>query len=248
VPNAQHVPAALEAIILKCLSKRQDQRYQNMDEVVADLDRLEAGEVPDAMSDLENRTEEFSVPDDYFQSSATSLDSAPVVTQRRHNWLMYTGVAGLLAAVAIVSAIVAQSARTDSSSRRRAKTVGTVDQQPSLPAPSSPKPNEPTVRPAAETTVRQVVLATEPLDALVYLDGKNIGSSPVVVDVVEGQQAKLEIRRSGYKTKEVSVDGTEGRLSVRLEKTGAVRPPPRATGSKSKGAAPTDLGDPWAKR
>jgi serine/threonine-protein kinase len=253
VPSAQHIPPALEAIVLKCLSKRQDQRYQNMDEIVADLDRLEAGEIPEAVSDLESRTEEFSIPEDYFQNAANSLVSAPVVVvQRRHHWLMYTGVASLLAAVAIVSAIVAQNAQNDTTSHQRTnRSRAELATNPlSSSSSTSPQPNSsaPTVPTATETTVRQVVLATEPLDAVVYLDGKSIGSSPVVVDVVEGQQAKLEIRRSGYKTKEVSVDGSEGRLSVRLEKSGVGRYPPRAPSGKPKGSRPTDLGDPWAKR
>jgi serine/threonine-protein kinase len=251
VPTAEHVPPAFEAIVLKCLSKRQDQRYQNMDEIVADLDRLEAGEIPSAVSDLKNRTDEFAVPNDYFENGALSLGSAPVVVApRKHAWLMYIGVSSLLAAVAIVSAIVAQNFQVDETRDARKTRTKTELSAEALPEPEAlPRENAQVERPATETTVRQVVLATEPLDALVYLDGKNIGSSPVVVDVVEGQQAKLEIRRSGYKNKEVTVDGSEGRLSVRLEKAGGMRPLPRGpSGAKPKKSSATDIGDPWAKR
>jgi hypothetical protein len=214
------------------------------------LDRLEAGEVPEAVSDLKNRTDEFSIPEDYFESGATSLGSSPrVVVQRKHAWLVYTGVAGLLAAVAILSAIVAQNVQGgEAGSVRKSKAKPELSAESATINDTSAASNRPPERSIEETTVRQVVLATEPLDALVYLDGKNIGSSPVVVDVVDGQKAKLEIRRSGYRSKEVTIDGTEGRLSVRLEKAGSVRSAPRATGGKPKGATPTDLGDPWAKR
>jgi serine/threonine-protein kinase len=251
VPAAEHVPPTLEAIILKCMSKRQDQRYQSVDELIADLDRLQAGELPEAVIDLENRTEEFAVPDDYFQLSATSLDSNPAVrVTPRHNWPLYAGVTALLAAVAIVSAIVSQNVRATSTSEQHRKNQSRAtasEQRSNLPLETaSTKSLETAIDATTETTVRQVVLATEPLDAIVYLDGKSIGSSPVVVDVVEGERAKLEIRRSGYKTKEVTVDGTEGRLSVRLEKLGPTRAAPRTT-NKTKGPS-NDLGDPWAKR
>ena len=40
VPPPQEVPPGLEAIVLKCLSKRPEQRYSSMEEVLADLDKL----------------------------------------------------------------------------------------------------------------------------------------------------------------------------------------------------------------
>jgi len=42
------VPAALEAVVLRCLEKKPDNRYQSIAEFVADLDRYEAGQKPDA--------------------------------------------------------------------------------------------------------------------------------------------------------------------------------------------------------
>lgn len=252
LPNADDVPRGLEAIILKCLSKRQDQRYQSMDELVDDLDRFSAGEVPAAVSDLAQRTEEFSIPDDYFQMSAAPGDPALATTaSRRHNWLLYVGVAGVLAAVGIIAALIAQASVSNGSqvAQRKAKAVATVGAA----APSSfSAATDVESSPADDTTtVHQVVLATEPLDALVYLEGKNIGSSPVVVDVVEGQTARLEIRHPRYKSREVTVNGSEGRLSVKLDRIGTPRTNRSATSSKQKPNAKigrTGLVDPWAKR
>jgi hypothetical protein len=64
---------------------------------------------------------------------------------------------------------------------------------------------------------RQVALAVEPLDAHVYRDGKDLGTSPVVLDVQEGQPIAVEIRREGFKPRTVKLDGTSAKASVKLE-------------------------------
>ncbi|HEX5034589.1 MAG TPA: serine/threonine-protein kinase, partial [bacterium] len=46
------IPEGLEAIILKCLQKDPDHRYQSMDEVIADLDLLQKNLAPQAINDL----------------------------------------------------------------------------------------------------------------------------------------------------------------------------------------------------
>ena len=45
VPDVQ-VPPGLDAIVLKCLSKKPALRYASMEELVADLERLEQGGCP----------------------------------------------------------------------------------------------------------------------------------------------------------------------------------------------------------
>jgi eukaryotic-like serine/threonine-protein kinase len=256
VPNAHAVPPGLEAIILKCLSKRPDQRYQSMDELIDDIDRLVAGEVPEAVNDLEQRPEEFSIPDDYFQMGAVpGVAAAPASASRRHHWSLYIGVAGVLAAVGIVAAILAEGSLGDRPRTAPRPTKAPVALASALPPTESSAPTPATSASAAAsaddmTILHQVVLATEPIDAEVFLDGKNIGSSPVLVDVVDGQTARLEIRRSGYKSREVTVNGSEGRLSVKLEHSLGAKPPHANTtrAKRSVGASPTDLGDPWAPR
>ncbi|MEQ8454573.1 MAG: serine/threonine-protein kinase [Sandaracinaceae bacterium] len=56
LPPPVDVPPGLEAVILKCLAKSTDQRYQSMAEVKADLEAWEAGQTPGAVMDAVSRS------------------------------------------------------------------------------------------------------------------------------------------------------------------------------------------------
>src|SRR3954469_2013420 len=113
VPMPQDVPPGLEAIILKCLSKRAEHRYQSMHELILEFDRLAAGAVPDAVPEMMSRSGGFNVPVDYFKKGQMP---APVPATPSHapggrgsRWPLYGGIAGVLAAIAIVVGIFAKS-------------------------------------------------------------------------------------------------------------------------------------------
>jgi serine/threonine-protein kinase len=55
LPPPVDVPPGLEAVILKCLAKSADARYQSMGELRTDLERLEAGTTPQAVVDAVDR-------------------------------------------------------------------------------------------------------------------------------------------------------------------------------------------------
>jgi serine/threonine-protein kinase len=257
VPQPQDVPPGLEAIVLKCLSKRPEQRYQSMDEVVQDLDKLRDGMVPDAVSEMMARSGGFNVPADYFKPVAGKMPAPVPATpagapRTRSRWPVYAGVAGVLAAVSIVVAIFAKSSASTASPTARAL---------------QPAPPDPAQALAAEqTAAKQVVLAVEPLDAQIYRGDTPVGASPVVIDVEEGTTIALRIEREGYQTMEVTLDAQEPRRSIKLERvrtaekspapTPAVRPRarPRPVEKKPEPAPPkrgTNLGggelvNPWA--
>ncbi len=67
---APECPPSLEAVILKCLSKKPEGRYQSMEDLGADLERIKNGGVPHAVGEMMARSGGFNVPHDYFKQPA----------------------------------------------------------------------------------------------------------------------------------------------------------------------------------
>src|ERR1700722_2619003 len=66
---APEIPASLDAIIQKCLTKKMEGRYGSMAELLQDLEKLERGEVPGALAEMMARSGGFNIPADYFRVS-----------------------------------------------------------------------------------------------------------------------------------------------------------------------------------
>jgi eukaryotic-like serine/threonine-protein kinase len=221
VPQPQEVPPGLEAIVLKCLSKRPEQRYQSMEELIADFDKLDHGVIPDAVPEMMQRSGGFNVPADYFKSGGPGQMPAPVpatpepAPRAASRWPLWAGVAGVLTAVGIVVAIFARSAPTPAAPEPTAAEppAATTEAPAVTPTPAAPK-------------LTQVVLAVQPLDAHVFDGDEDLGTSPVVLQVAPESPRTLEIRREGYVTQSIEIDATQPKRSIKLEeqKTAAVRP------------------------
>ncbi|MEI9941204.1 MAG: serine/threonine-protein kinase [Pseudomonadota bacterium] len=243
VPVPQDVPPGLEAIILKCLSKRPEHRYQSMQELILEFDKMSAGGVPDAVPEMMSRSGGFNVPVDYFMKGqmpqpVPAMPSQPAGA-RGSRWPLYAGVAGVLAAIGIVVGIFAKS--QSSSALQAPQTTLTAEGTPSkfvdpnaTAAPAVAAPTSPAV------AAKQVLLAAVPIDAHVFRNTEDLGQSPVMVAVEDGQSVELEIRRDGYKTDKITLDGSKTREVVKLDKlarTGAVYRPPAS--KKPDSSAPT---------
>ena len=85
---------------------------------------------------------------------------------------------------------------------------------------------------AASKPPKQVVVAVDPSDAEVFAGDRSLGTSPLAVEVKEGESLELTIKREGFLPQTVTVDSTMGKRVVKLERA-------RTTAGRVPGPLPT---------
>ena len=222
-----------------------------MDELVGDLEKLEGGILPGAVHELMGRS--------------SSFDATPGSTTGSMPHPAPASPAGARAAGRCSSSSGAwvRSWRSWSPSSWPAgpgARARTHDRRPRRPrrtlAPASPPGTAPATATATATSVAaaptatasaaatvEVLLSVKPADATVTRDDQDLGSSPVALHLGTGESASLTVSRKGYKTKTVTVDGSEPKVTVTLE--------PSFTGGPAAakpGGGIDDVGDPFANK
>jgi serine/threonine-protein kinase len=250
VPAPQEIPPGLDAVVLKCLSKKSEQRYASMDALVLDLERLEKGQLPEAVNEMMGRSGGFNVPADYFRSSKMPppMPGEPAKSRSpRSKWPLVAGAAGVLTAVVLVVAILAKGSTTKAdpapTTSVQAVTPDTVT------APPHPTTEAPTSTVAAPNK-KAIAIAAIPSDAKISLDGKEL-KSPVVLELAPTDTVTISVTRAGYVAQNVSVSGTDDNHNIVLAPVGGgptPKPPTSATTHPTV-TQPTGMGlgpDPFA--
>jgi hypothetical protein len=245
---APDCPPGLEAIVLKCLTKRPEGRYATMRELSADLELAGRGEIPGAVSELMARSGGFNVPHDFFAKSTGSgagmLPATPATS--RTPWPRYVWIAGALTAVALVTLIVMQGAALDASTGTQPEVTATAAPI----VPPAPPPSATVVAPAAPRLI-PVALAATPESAVAIRDGKTL-KLPALIEVEAGKPVTLEVKANGYEPETITIDGKEATRLVKLSpgKGAPSTRPPTPTGkppgaATSKPGGGSEIVDPW---
>jgi serine/threonine protein kinase len=248
-----NVPPGLDAIVMKCLTKKPEGRYATMEELVADLEKLEKGLLPDAVQEMMARSGGFNVPADYFRSTAMPAPvpgSPPPGVRKR--WPLYAVIGAVGTIVGIVGIVLIAKIASSPAKTPPPSTAA----QTSVTVPAAP-PTAPTASTASaastqpQPTQHEVLVGVIPNDATITRDGKEICPDlPCKVLVAEGEKASLAITRKGYKPKTVSIDSNDSTLNVTLESIFAGGPAVKPNGGGAAkppagGGVSGDVGDPF---
>jgi|HubBroStandDraft_2_1064218.scaffolds.fasta_scaffold22737_2 serine/threonine protein kinase len=249
VPEVDVSPG-LDAIVLKCLSKKPEARYATMDELGEDLDKIERGLLPTAVDEMMARSGGFNVPADYFRSAAMPAPVPGSPPERKKRWPLYASIGAVGTLVGVMAVVTL--ARSPSSGAQTQSTgivvpataVAAPSQAPSLAPVETIAPT-----PAAVPATHEVIVSATPGDATITRDGTDLGPLPVVLQLADGQAASLVITHKGYKPKTVKVTSADSRVAFQLDSMygGAAPARPAAAAARGGGMAVDDVGDPFAK-
>lgn len=212
---AVDVPPGLDAIILKALTKKPEGRYATMGELVADLEKLEKGVLPDAVQEMMARSGGFNVPADYFRTGMPApVPASPASIPRASRWPLYAAI-GAVATVIGVAAIVLVA----KSGPGNAQTNVAPPSSQTAPPPATTTPTQGTPPPVA---MKSSALAAMPLKATIKRDDQVL-KNPAVVEIPEGGTVNLEVSLDGYATQLVTLAAGESK-SVTLAKAAPALP------------------------
>jgi serine/threonine-protein kinase len=251
IPQPQDVPPGLEAIVLKCLSKKVDLRYQSMDEVIADLDRVERGMVPIAVQEMMSRSGGFNVPADYFrkvqQGGAGMLPATPPMRHKKP--VLATVIASVAAfSFLVIAALVAYPLLA----APKAPRVGPeLASGPSLDSTGGAPATASGLAAVAPETKLPLFVSVEPPDANVGLENGPLQVGSMTLNLAPTESVNVRFEKKGYVSQLVTIEGRAidprspfKRISLVKEKAPAVvgtagkGPAGKATGQVPTAPAP----------
>ncbi|MBL7686087.1 MAG: serine/threonine protein kinase, partial [Deltaproteobacteria bacterium] len=189
VPDSANIPPELEAIVMKCLEKDLKNRYQTMEEVIEDLQKIASN--PSELSEQEIEA-----------SEAATL----VLASRKKISSATAAKVGVLTLFVGAAALATRSYLLSKDSKNEIDS--SVIPQPSASSSARIKPSL--------LSSKTVELFIEPADAHVFLDGKDLGANPKI-EVEEGATLNLEIRKKGYQSKKIELDDSQDKVAIRLD-------------------------------
>lgn len=226
------VSAALEAVILKCMQKEPEARYQTMASLLVDLNRIAAAETPHALLERLQGGAEATPPQSWPGDRGTfGTDSLPLIDERpyiprRSSWPWFLAI-GALALAGAVAGWVASGGGEASSSDPGSEVSAPLAGSPGLAGATG------TAGEHAPSALAAVKLLSEPSGATVYADEDRLGDTPLEVSREPGMQPReLILRLEGYAERKARIDAQSPEsLRLTLEKEEA--PPRKARANPS---------------
>ncbi|HEX3777120.1 MAG TPA: serine/threonine-protein kinase [Polyangiaceae bacterium] len=220
-PLSKHVPGValrFERLVLRCLEKEPSARFPNMAALIAELDAVSAG---------------APLPGPIVSPAPSRLITAQIEREELELLRPKNRSSGLIAALVLAGLV---GAGYGGFKLREAASAPSASASVVAPPPAVSRESVSTNADADKEKTRDVALVLFPLDAHVVVGDKDLGAMPVTVKVPEGRSVFAEVRRDGYWTRKLRLDGSKSRIVVGLVKReGNAAPAPSAAA-----AAPDD--------
>jgi eukaryotic-like serine/threonine-protein kinase len=246
VPPPGEVPPGLDAIVLKCLSKKPEGRYATMADLAADIELLERGQVPLAVPEMMSRSGGFNVPQDYFRNSRPGAmpEAVPATPAGvgRSRWPLFA-VVGAVVGLGLVGVALAIATSKPSGARPKQDPTATLAATASVPTgPSAIPAVDPSATP---DTSREILLSFDPADTKLMRGDTPIDGPPFAVTLKAGEHVDLVAKRAGYKDVPLALDDkSERRMLVKMQPLYAGVRPPKPAGGTAAGATTTTTAAP----
>ncbi|UJR79298.1 serine/threonine-protein kinase [Sandaracinus amylolyticus] len=224
-PNV-FLPDEVEAVVLRALAKKREERFQTMEELAEGLRNAAPDVAVPTTASLPPRSVKIELPRETKPSPAVTLDEpAPPVREKRSTESipappttrvpLAVWIGGALVAIAGIAIV--------------ASTMGEPEASPAPPAASAPEREpppvideapEPEAPPVPEpASVAEVALDSTPTGAEVRVGDRVLGTTPLFADLPIGAPLTLVFHHDGYvDEEEVLVPATGARVSVRLRR------------------------------
>jgi serine/threonine protein kinase len=238
----------LEVIIMRCLRKKTEERYQTMEELEQDLDRLARGEVPKAAQDM------MALSAGYQSLAQSAITAAgmprpipgepPGGMPKKKAWPLYAGIAGVVAAIGITAAVLIGPGKGSAGSPKNDNKAEPTE-QPTPKETASAKPSTTASATEAPKKMRLVLLTVGGgVSGAKFYDGdKFVGDEPFNYELEDGATKKLTVKAEGYIDKEIILDKkTPAKLSASMTHV----PIKSVPTIKKPGGSEAD--DPWGKK
>ncbi len=217
------LPLALDAIILRCISKKAENRFDSMQELMADLDKFMGGQVPQSVPEIMNRTANADAVPDYMWNDRSGVSSAvrtsPLLTSPSQAKVI-AGIAGGLLGLILLTTyyLVRPKSRTNAQTEDGIASASTSQlQPPDVVSTGVPAPFGAPSSLAGADAKKITVVSTIPPNAHVWLttaDGleQDLGASPREFTLGPGQTAQVTLKANGYQDKKIAIDPAKGQL------------------------------------